>query len=161
MTQVGGMDGSNLIRVTPVLYAGDVDKAAGILKSASEVAPGLARPWIDLAKLHNQRGEHQAAFDVLLELEKAAPQALPLAAVAARLAQATAHPAHAFVADDYSLLDVQQLDWPRMLGHRQITDSYLLGLAVRHDCRFVTFDARVQPNVVAGAQARHLVSLGA
>lgn len=28
MTQVGGMDGSNLIRVTPVLYAGDVDKAA-------------------------------------------------------------------------------------------------------------------------------------
>ena len=93
--------------------------------------------------------------------QPAYPQALPLAAVAARLAQATAHPAHAFVADDYSLLDVQQLDWPRMLGHRQITDSYLLGLAVRHDCRFVTFDARVQPNVVAGAQARHLVSLGA
>ncbi|MEZ5608237.1 MAG: TA system VapC family ribonuclease toxin [Burkholderiaceae bacterium] len=93
--------------------------------------------------------------------QPAYPQALPLAAVAARLAQATAHPAHAFVADDYSLLDVQQLDWPRMLGHRQITDSYLLGLAVRHDCRFVTFDARVQPSVVKDAQARHLVALGA
>lgn len=93
--------------------------------------------------------------------QPAYPQALPLAAVAARLAQATAHPAHAFVADDYSLLDVQQLDWPRMLGHRQITDSYLLGLAVRHGCRFVTLDARIRPSVVKGAQARHLVALGA
>ncbi|MBI2726486.1 MAG: lipopolysaccharide assembly protein LapB [Polaromonas sp.] len=62
------------------LAIGDVDKAEGILKTASGLAPGLARPWIDLAKLHNQRGEHQAAFDALLQLEKAAPQALPLAA---------------------------------------------------------------------------------
>ncbi|MBS0407636.1 MAG: PIN domain-containing protein [Proteobacteria bacterium] len=93
--------------------------------------------------------------------QPAYPQALPLAAVAARLAQATAHRAHAFVPDDYSLLDAQQLNWPQMLGHRQVTDGYLLGLAVRHDCRFVTFDARIQPGVVAGAQSRHLLSLGA
>ncbi len=65
------------------------------------------------------------------------------------------------IADGYSLLDVHQLDWPRMLGHWQITVSHLLGLAVRHGCRSVSFDACVQPGVVAGAQARHLVSLGA
>lgn len=93
--------------------------------------------------------------------QPAYPQALPLAAVAARLARATAHSAHAFVADDYSLLDGDLLNWPQLLGHRQITDSYLLGLAVRHGCRFVTFDARIQPGMVTGAQARHLVTLGA
>ena len=59
------------------------------------------------------------------------PQALPLAAIVSRLAQATAHPAHAFLADDYSLLDANQLHWHHLLGHRQITDTYLLGLAMR------------------------------
>ena len=38
--------------------------------------------------------------------QPAYPQALPLAAVASRLAQAAAHPAHAFLADDYSLLEI-------------------------------------------------------
>ena len=36
--------------------------------------------------------------------QPAYPQAQPLAAIASRLAQAAAHPAHTFLADDYSLL---------------------------------------------------------
>ena len=60
--------------------AGDADKATDILKTACRLAPALARPLIDLAKLYNQRGDHQAAFDALLQLAKTAPQALPLAA---------------------------------------------------------------------------------
>lgn len=91
--------------------------------------------------------------------QPAYPQALPLAVVAARLAQASAHPAHAFLADDYSLLDAGQVHWQRLLGHRQITDSYLLGLAVRHGCRFVTFDGRLEPAIVTGARDEHLVRL--
>jgi len=87
------------------------------------------------------------------------PEALPLVAVASRLAQATAHPAHAFLADDYSLLDANQLHWQHLLGHRQITDSYLLGLAVRQQCRFVSFDVRLNLNAVSGATAEHLVIL--
>ena len=59
------------------------------------------------------------------------PQALLLAAVASRLAHADAHPAHAFLADDYSMLDANQVHWPHLMGHRQITDSYLMGPAVR------------------------------
>ena len=87
------------------------------------------------------------------------PQALPLPAVAQRLAQALAHPAHTFIADDYSLLDAGRLNWVEMLGHRQVTDSYLLGLAVRHECRFVNFDARINPGIVLGASARHWLTL--
>ena len=88
--------------------------------------------------------------------QPAYPQALPLAAVAQRLGQAAATPAHLFIADDYSLLDADSLHWPQLLGHRQVTDAYLLGLAVRHGCRFVSFDARVNLAVAPGAKAEHL-----
>ena len=83
------------------------------------------------------------------------PQALPLQAVAQRLSQALAHASHTFIADDYSLLDAGQLNWNHLLGHRQVTDCYLLGLAVRHQCRFVTFDARLSPGIVIGAGPQH------
>ena len=88
--------------------------------------------------------------------QPAYPQALPLAAVAQRLGQAAATPAHLFIADDYSLLDADSMHWPQLLGHRQVTDAYLLGLAVRHGCRFVSFDARVNLAAVPGAKAEHL-----
>lgn len=91
--------------------------------------------------------------------QPAYPHALPLFAVASRLAQAAAHPAHTFLPDDYSLLDADQLRWQHLLGHRQITDSYLLGLAVRHQCRFVSFDAKLNLNAVPGAQPYHLFVL--
>lgn len=76
-----------------------------------------------------------------------------------RLAQATAHPRHAFIADDYSLLDPGHIHFTQLLGHRQITDSYLLGLAVRHQCRFVTFDSRLNTSTVIGAEGHHWVTL--
>lgn len=91
--------------------------------------------------------------------QPAYPQALPLADVAQRLYQATLHPAHTFVADDYSLLDAGVVSWHSLLGHRQITDSYLLGLAVRHHCRFVSLDARIDPGIVIGATPEHWVLL--
>jgi lipopolysaccharide assembly protein B len=62
------------------LAAGDADKALAALQLACNLAPTSARPLIDLAKLHSQRGQHQEAYDTLLQLEKAAPQALSLAA---------------------------------------------------------------------------------
>ena len=88
--------------------------------------------------------------------QPAYPQALPLAAVAQRLGQAAATPAHLFIADDYSLLDADSLHWPQLLGHRQVTAAYLLGLAVRQGCRLVSFDARVILAAVRGAKAEHL-----
>jgi predicted nucleic acid-binding protein len=44
-------------------------------------------------------------------------------------------------------------------GHQQLTDVYLLALAVRHGVRLVTFDARVPLAAVRGAQSKHLVVL--
>jgi toxin-antitoxin system PIN domain toxin len=92
--------------------------------------------------------------------QPAYPGALAAAEVAGRLAEAAANASHAFWPDDLSLLDDGVLDWSKVLGHRQVTDHYLLALAVRHRGRFVTFDARVSHAAVVGSKPRHLVVLG-
>ena len=87
------------------------------------------------------------------------PNALPAAGVAQRLREATLAEHHLFVPGDVSLLDEQHFDADQLLGHRQVTDAYLLGLAVRHGLRFVTFDANMPMRVVRGASLAHLVVL--
>ena len=57
---------------------GDQDTATQLLEQACDVAPKASRPLIELAKLQQQRGQSQLAFNTLLSLEQAAPQALPL-----------------------------------------------------------------------------------
>ena len=42
------------------------------------------------------------------------------------------------------------------LGHRQLTDIYLLALAVAHDSRLVTLDKSVPLAAVRGASQRSL-----
>jgi uncharacterized protein len=75
--------------------------------------------------------------------QPAYPGHQPVAEVARRLAQATAHSSHAFWGDSLSLLDGANLDWQRVTGHRQVTDLYLLSLAAHNGGRFVTFDERI------------------
>jgi toxin-antitoxin system PIN domain toxin len=66
---------------------------------------------------------------------------------------------HAFWPDDVSVLDEQAIDFTRLHGHRQITDAYLLALAVRHSGALATFDAAVPLSAVRGAAKRHLLAL--
>lgn len=84
---------------------------------------------------------------------------VPLAQLMAMLRRSTATPAHAFWADDLSVLDAQVFDASFLHGHRQLTDVYLLGLAVRHGSRLVSFDQRVPLSAVPGASAGQLVLL--
>lgn len=85
------------------------------------------------------------------------PNALPAAAVAERLAAATATNHHAFWPDAVSMLDAGRIAWNAVLGSRQVTDVYLLALAVQQDGRLVTLDRAVQLKSVPGSKARHLV----
>lgn len=84
------------------------------------------------------------------------PNPLPATAVAQRLGEATATPHHAFWPDTISLLDPGRLDWNAVLGSRQVTDVYLLALAVAQGGMLVTLDRAVPLKAVAGAKARHL-----
>lgn len=87
------------------------------------------------------------------------PQSLPVRAMIERLAEATAGELHEFWPDDVSLLDGRVADATRIHGPRQLTDVYLLALAVRHGGRFVTFDAAVGIDAVKRAEKKHLVIL--
>jgi uncharacterized protein len=85
------------------------------------------------------------------------PASRPARIVAERLAEACAAPHHAFWPDDVSLLQDGLIDWSRVLGHRQVTDAYLLALAVRNGGRLVSFDRRIAAEAVAGATSNSLV----
>lgn len=87
------------------------------------------------------------------------PNALPVRSVMERLAEARAHAFHSFWPDDLSLLDPDVADPSRIHGPRQLTDLYLLALAVRHAGQFVTFDAAVVIDAVRKAESKHLVNL--
>jgi predicted nucleic acid-binding protein len=82
---------------------------------------------------------------------------LPAAAVAERLAAATATSHHAFWPDAVSMLDAGRIAWNAVLGSRQVTDVYLLALAAQQDGRLVTLDRAVPLKAVPGSKARHLV----
>lgn len=91
--------------------------------------------------------------------QPAYPGALPAAQVALRLAEAASSPDHEFWPADVNLLGAGIFDWSRVLGHRQVTDIYLLSLAVRHGGRLVTLDRRIITDAVARALPEHLVVL--
>jgi hypothetical protein len=88
------------------------------------------------------------------------PNPLPVRRIVERLRAATRASYHEFWPDDVSLLDPQTADPSRIHGPRQITDLYLLALAVRRGGRFVTFDASVSTaGAIKGAERKHIVSL--
>lgn len=74
-----------------------------------------------------------------------------------QLLAATSTQHHQFIADDISLLDETLVRFRSLSGHRQLTDVYLLALAVSHDARLVTLDAHIPRVAVRTASESRLV----
>jgi uncharacterized protein len=87
------------------------------------------------------------------------PNTTPVLAIADRLRDATAHRSHEFWPDDVSVVDDAMIDASRVHGPKQLTDVYLLAMAVAHDGRLLTFDRAIPLDAVAGAQKKHLVAI--
>lgn len=64
---------------------------------------------------------------------------------------------HAFWPDDVSLTDSTLFPPDQILGTRQVTDVYLLGLAVKQGGRLVTFDEGITLKSVRNATGNNLV----
>lgn len=79
--------------------------------------------------------------------------------VRAKMALACADVDHTFWSDNISLRTEGLVNWDRVFSHGQITDLYLLALAVAHDGALATFDHRIALNAVAQAEKQHLVLL--
>ncbi len=59
---------------------------------------------------------------------------------------------HRSIPDDVSLLDVATFPSLAGIGSKQITDLYLLALAVNHNIRFLSFDERINPELIPGGE---------
>ena len=66
---------------------------------------------------------------------------------------------HLFWPDDLSLLNPQHFNHNTIHSHKQLTDIYLLGLAVAHDGCLVTFDRHIALSHAVGASQRNLIVL--
>ncbi len=60
---------------------------------------------------------------------------------AALLTLNLAHQHHTFFPLDMQIGEVAALCTGGLIGHRQVTDAYLLALAVKRKCKLVTFDS--------------------
>jgi toxin-antitoxin system PIN domain toxin len=87
-------------------------------------------------------------------------EAVNPAEVVSRLRRFCSAPDHHWWPSDVSILDERLFRADEIVGHRQVSDVYLLGLAVRFHGRLVTYDRSIPLHAVIGATARSLVVLG-
>jgi len=64
-----------------------------------------------------------------------------------------------FLSAHAALIDPRCFDSKRILGPKQLTDIYLLALAVKNGGRLATFDRTIPMPAVHGAKPHHLVAL--
>jgi uncharacterized protein len=88
------------------------------------------------------------------------PNRVPMQQVVVGLKQAMQNPLHEFWADEVNTATTKLIDWSYTVRPAQLTDVYLLALAVAHDARFVTLDQGIALACVPKARADQLVVLG-
>jgi len=110
----------------------DVNVLIALLDSA-HIHHDTAMTWVQREQAHGWASCPLTQNGcVRIMAQPAYPDDYTPAEVAHRLVEAAADPAHTFWPDDASLLDERWFDWSHVLGHRQVTNIYLLQLAVRH-----------------------------
>ena len=84
---------------------------------------------------------------------------MPISQARKILAEQFAKTDHAFWPDDISIADPDIFDHGRILGPNQLTDIYLLALAVNNAGRLATFDRTIPLAAARGAGPQHLAVL--
>jgi len=84
---------------------------------------------------------------------------LSVPAVTQGLRAFTSSSEHEFWSEGLSLLDERLFDLTLARGHQQLTDIYLLALAVRRKGVLATFDQKIPIDAVKGARQEHLTVL--
>ncbi len=134
----------------------DVNVLIALLDSA-HVYHGRAMSWLE-REIHHGWASCPITQSGCIRImsHPSYPGPLPLGEVAQRLREAVESPEHEFWADDISLFNPEIFNWSCVLGHRQVTDVYLLALAVHRGGRLVTLERKISPKAVFGAKEEHL-----
>lgn len=137
----------------------DVNVLVALL-DADHVHHGVARNWL-AAEIESGWASCPITQNGLIRIlsQPRYPGSIPVARAVERLRAATSTPYHQHWPCDLSILDPELFDRTRLHGPGQVTDAYLLALAVRNGGRFVTLDTSVAPHAVRGADDEHLVVL--
>jgi len=130
------------------------------LLDASHQFHDHARSWLE-ANIHQGWASSPVTENGAVRILSlpAYPNVIPPLAAIHRLRAATQTPHHEFWSDEVSLLDPAVIRPERVHGPKQVTDLYLLALAVRRGGRFVTFDDHVPLSAVVGAAPESLYVL--
>jgi Predicted nucleic acid-binding protein, contains PIN domain len=86
----------------------------------------------------------QSGFVRIVSNPAFSPDALTPRDALALLSANLEHPSHRFYSDDISLLEAVKNTGAKLLGHGQITDAYLLGLARHHKLKLATLDTHLR-----------------
>lgn len=101
----------------------------------------------------------QTAFVRISSNPSVIPEAVPPPEAGEMLARITALEHHRFWPDDLTWSDLDSRLAARMLGHRQVTDAYLLALAARHGGRLATLDRGLRALVAEGTSAEQAIEV--
>ena len=95
----------------------------------------------------------QSAFVRIISQPAFSGRAIAIGEVAELLLRNTSHPKHQLVALDFNFAEVWATCTGGLLGHRQITDAWLLTAAIRSGMKLLTFDTGVE-HLLASPQER-------
>ena len=102
----------------------------------------------------------QSAFVRIISQRAFSDRAVAVAEVAELLLRNVGHPKHQFLPLDFGIEQVLGACTGGLMGHRQITDAYLLTLAIQHQRRLLTFDQGISQLLATPAErSRHLTVL--
>lgn len=100
----------------------------------------------------------QGAFVRIVSQPAFAGRSIPVAEVADLLLQNLAHPNHRLLALDFGFDSVLSTCTGGLLGHRQVTDAWLLTAAIRHGAQLLTFDTGLSQLLATSQERnRHIV----
>ena len=137
----------------------DVNVLVALL-DADHVYHGTAREWIAAEIRHGWAScaLTQNGFIRVIGQPRYPSPVTPYEAIG-RLNRATSTEHHEFWPCSISFLDDLHVNPTHVHGPRQVTDIYLLALAVQHGGRFVTFDRTIPLSAAPGARPEHLVAV--
>ena len=85
----------------------------------------------------------QCGFVRLSSNPRIIPDAVLPQQALALLEEIVAHPHHVFWPDAVPLVGTELISTSLLVGHRQVTDAYLLGLAIHHGGKLATLDQSI------------------
>ena len=101
----------------------------------------------------------QLAFVRISSNTKVIPEAVSPREAMAMLVRIVALPGHAFWEDSLNPVEAPLFQSLALMGHRQVTDAYLLSLAQRRGGKLATFDAGIA-NLIPSGSRRYLTIIG-